>query len=146
MATKNEEEKHDAGIQVGPDLNCSRAPLDKKLYKQILLPNGIRAVLVSDVMAMQYMQSEGGFLYGDDDDESEEGEKNECESKNKKHHKMAEHQVMESDEDSEEGSAIDDGACGLRDAAASITVGVGSYSDPPDCLGMAHFLGTFYVV
>lgn len=35
-----------------PDLNASRSPLDKKLYKYLELPNGLQCVLVSDTDAM----------------------------------------------------------------------------------------------
>ena len=56
-------------VVVGPDLNESRPPLDKKLYRQILLPNGLRAVLISDTLALQ-QPPYGKVHESDDDDES----------------------------------------------------------------------------
>jgi hypothetical protein len=52
----------------GPDLNVSRSPLDKKLYRQILLPNGLRAVLISDTLAMHQ-----DLFYGSDSDDDDGG-------------------------------------------------------------------------
>jgi len=129
----------------GPDLNASRGPLDKKVYRQILLPNGLRAVLVSDVAAMNQMQSEGETLFGDEEESQEEDEKNSTADKtdNKEPETDKPKPRKEDgsdDENSEEGGAE---ASWLRDAAAAIRVGVGSFSDPPECQGLAHFLGTW---
>ena len=61
-------------VVIGPDLNESRPPLDKKEYRQILLPNGLRAVLVSDTVAM-HQAPLGGYYDGDDhSEESSDGE------------------------------------------------------------------------
>ena len=56
----------------GPDLNSSRSPFDKKNYRQILLPNGLRAVLVSDTTAMTQAYNLGGILDDDDDDDDDD--------------------------------------------------------------------------
>ena len=53
----------------GPDLNPSRSPFDKKVYKQILLPNGLRAVLISDTIAMTQSYNAGGFFETDEGEE-----------------------------------------------------------------------------
>jgi len=113
-------------VQVGPDLNSSKSPLDKKLYRQIIMENGLRAVLISDTVAM----NQGGpFLYEEDDDESME-----VDSENDEEGKSNEGDEEEDDDDEEEE---DDG---LRKAATSIVVGAGSYYDPPWAQGIAHFL------
>ena len=41
-------------VKMGPDLNASRAPLDTKLYRYVTLPNGLRAVLIQDTVALQH--------------------------------------------------------------------------------------------
>ena len=141
-------------VLVGPDLNASKSPLDKKVYRQILLPNGLRAVLVSDVAAMNQMQSEGGLFYDDgeedDDDDVEEGEEeqdgeakaNEEGEKVREHRKIGE--AMDTDDESDDVDGESHaGPSWLRDAAAALSVGVGSYSDPADCQGLSHFLGAF---
>jgi nardilysin len=115
-------------VIVGPDLNPSKAPLDKKVYRQILLQNGLRAVLISDVAAMNQIQSDGGGrMYNDDDDDDDEEEE-----------ETPLQEDSEDDDDDDEKSGGE--APWLRDAAAALTVGVGSFSDPSDCQGLAHFL------
>ena len=112
--------ENNAGIQIGPDLNPSRSPLDKKLYRQILLPNGLRCVLISDTVAMKQKDNS---LYDDyDDDEYESSDDDNGEEKD-----------VDDDEMEEEND-------GLRNAAAAMVVGVGSYYDPPEVQGLAHFL------
>ena len=95
------------GIQRGPDLNPSRTPFDKKKYRTVLLPNGLRALLIHDVVAMH--QEDHIFkeqAYAAEDDYS-------------------------TDEES---------LPGLRNAAVAVVVGCGSFFDPPECQGLAHFL------
>ena len=107
----------------GPDLNPSRSPFDKKIYRQILLPNGLRALLVSDTIAMTQSYNAGGLPIDmseeseDDDDDQSDGDDDENESA---------------------GGSEQEG--GLRNAAASMVVGVGSMFDPVECQGLAHFL------
>ena len=115
----------------GPDLNSSRSPYDKKLYRQILLPNGLRCVLISDTLAMTQAFNSGG-LFSEEDDDTDEGGDDDDDSygdKNPNH-----------DEDGSEDDDDDGGDGGLRNAAAAMIVGVGSMYDPVECGGMAHFL------
>lgn len=109
-------------VVVGPDLDSSRSPLDKKQYRHITLPNGLQAVLIQDNIAMQ--QDDGW----EEDDESEEGESDPP-------------QPGEGpEEESEENEEEIEGGTGLRDAACSVLVGAGSIQDPQDLHGLAHFL------
>ena len=49
---------HNDDVIVGPDLNPSRTPLDKKLYRQIIIKkNGLRVILVSDTVAMVHQDN-----------------------------------------------------------------------------------------
>ena len=60
-------------VTIGPDLNASRSPLDKKLYRQVILKsNGLRCVLVSDVPAMSAAASRGEDLFADSDDDDDD--------------------------------------------------------------------------
>jgi nardilysin len=123
-------------VIVGPDLNDSKSPFDKKLYRQILLPNGLRAVLVCDTVAMAQAHNEGGLYHDDDDDDDDddsgdddkEDDNNDTESSDD----------SEADNEHHGGHHSEHG--GLREAAAAMVVGVGSMYDPPECQGMAHFL------
>ena len=131
MAPQNE-------VLVGPDLNESRNPFDKKEYRQILLPNGLRALLVSDTVAMMA--------------ENKDVENGESESDNEQTDTDAEDDGGNSDsEDDQEDDDMDDEADeadgeesrqggGIRSAAASMVVGVGSMYDPPEVQGLSHFL------
>ena len=112
----------------GPDLNSSRSPYDKKLYRQILLPNGLRCVLISDTLAMTQAFNSGG-LFSEEDDEYEDDDSNDDNSHG--------HDEEGSGDDDDDGGGGDGG---LRNAAAAMIVGVGSMYDPVECGGMAHFL------
>jgi nardilysin len=154
------------GVLEGPDLNVSRSPYDKKDYRQILLPNGLRVVLVSDVVAMTQAYNSGG-LYVDDDDEEDDGDeedgngdgdgKSNDDEDTPPGKKDAELQQGQDgpgsggrggagddgdsdDDEDEDDDGESEGAAGIRDAAAAMIVGVGSLYDPPECQGMAHFL------
>ena len=120
---------------MGPDLNASRTPLDKKVYRQILLPNGLRAVLISDTLAMGQ-----DFVLDDSDDDGEEKEEEEA-NEEKGEDNDDDSCIEEESEDESDAKpknrASDDG---LRDAAAAMVVGVGSMFDPPEAQGLAHFL------
>lgn len=132
------------GVLEGPDLNISRSPFDKKEYRQLLLPNGLRVVLVSDVAAMTQAYNSGGLYGGDGDDVSDddEGDDDEGDDHGGGEPKRKEESPRHGDDDEEEDGSDDGGGGGggLRNAAAAMIVGVGSMYDPPECQGMAHFL------
>lgn len=141
MATTTEV-KHDEAVLVGPDINASRSPLDKKVYKQILLPNGLRACLISDTTAMNQIRSTGGMSLDSDEESGDEVDDDGGYDDTKKTDSVDDDGT--DDEGSDDGSEGGDAgeASWLRDAACAVTVGVGSFADPPDCMGLAHFLGT----
>ena len=115
----------------GPDLNKSKSPLDKKEYRQILLPNGLRVVLISDTTAMTQSYNSGG-IYMEEEDDSDDEVDNQSNQEDQKDN--------EEEDDDSEGDGSSGGDHGLRNAAAAMVVGVGSMSDPPECQGLAHFL------
>lgn len=104
-------------VLLGPDLNRSRTPLDKKHYRQIIIKqNGLKVVLVSDTMAMIHQE------HYEEESESEEDEQSDV------------------SKDQSDSSSFDDEDDGIRKAAAALIVGAGSYHDPPYAQGLAHFL------
>ena len=123
-----------AAVVEGPDLNPSRSPFDKKKYRQILLPNGLRALLISDVVAMTQTYNLGGIL--DDDDFSDDDDDMEVDNTRLNGSPSGDDDDEEGADDEEE----EEERGGLRNAAAAMIVGVGSLYDPPECQGMAHFL------
>jgi nardilysin len=109
------------GIILGPDLNPTRSLMDKKLYRHITLPNGLKCVLMCDTVAMRQRKMEGH--YDSDSDESVEDARMDDSH----------------DDDSEEGDDKSENN-GLRKAATALSVNVGSYHDPPYLQGLSHFL------
>ena len=130
-----------SGITEGPDLNPSKSSSDKKEYRQILLPNGLRVVLISDTLAMTQSYNSGGIFMEDEDDEDEDQDEDEKEEEEPHRKGDSDEDDDSSDNDDEEDEDESDGPDrGLRNAAAAMVVGVGSMSDPPECQGLAHFL------
>lgn len=103
---------------------------DKKLYRVIRLENGLKALLISnpnqnnaqheEVVNVHKHHGEAAAMSDDDGDEEEtgsegsDGEENEHDTNREKRGKLA---------------------------ACSLCVDVGSFSDPRECQGLAHFLG-----
>jgi nardilysin len=119
-------------VTVLPSCDHSKTPYDLKNYRQIVLPNGLRAVLISDTRAMRDRD-----LYDDDESDSEDDEDDEDDGRND--------MTDKSQEGSEEGSDGDGGPDSdegehIRFAACSLLAGVGSFSDPEHLPGLAHFL------
>mmetsp|Transcript_4670 Transcript_4670/g.6622 ORF Transcript_4670/g.6622 Transcript_4670/m.6622 type:complete len:1236 (+) Transcript_4670:57-3764(+) len=117
-------------VIVGPDLNSSRTPLDKKNYRHIIIKkNGLRVILISDTLAMSQHQ----YMH---DDEYETDEEDNCVDENMDVFDEVDHDNEDNDDDSQSEEEHD----GIRTAAAAMVVGAGSYHDPPQAQGMAHFL------
>jgi nardilysin len=128
-------------VTEGPDLNPSKSSFDKKEYRQILLPNGLRVVLISDTVAMTQSYNHGGIYMEDEDDEDDEDDEEEEEDDASSGRDSREEDDDDDDnEDDDDDDKSEGHDRGLRNAAAAMVVGVGSMSDPPECQGMAHFL------
>ncbi|XP_012257789.2 nardilysin-like [Athalia rosae] len=114
-----------------------KSEIDKKEYRVIRLPNGLTALLISDVSSISGAQIDDD----DDDDEYTDEEEN-----------GSEDDETESDEveDEQDANDLSDGDIDCPEskrprkeekmAACGLCVGVGSFSDPPEIPGMAHFL------
>ncbi|KAL7479898.1 hypothetical protein ACHAW6_005617 [Cyclotella cf. meneghiniana] len=114
------------GVIIGPDLNPTKSLMDKKLYRHITLPNGLKCVLICDTVAMRQRKLEGHYDLDSESDDSIDESSDSNETQN-------------DDDDSE---AADDKSenNGLRKAATALSVNVGSYHDPPHLQGLSHFL------
>ncbi|XP_063628856.1 nardilysin-like [Cydia splendana] len=111
-------------VEVLPEPIKSEA--DKKLYKTIRLENGLTALLISDPTGLDVV-----------DEESSEEESSSSDDTS----------GPESDTQSERSGTSDQHGNKRRNefneeklAACALCVGVGSYSDPPDIQGLAHFV------
>uniref|UniRef100_A0A7N5ZUY1 Nardilysin a (N-arginine dibasic convertase) n=1 Tax=Anabas testudineus TaxID=64144 RepID=A0A7N5ZUY1_ANATE len=99
------------------DTEIIKSPSDPKKYRYIELINGLRALLISDFSGTD---GKGGSENGEDIQEREDEE---------------EEEEGEDDGDSGEGFM-----CVCVQAAAALCISVGSFSDPDDLPGLAHFL------
>ncbi|XP_064624973.1 nardilysin-like [Lineus longissimus] len=108
-----------------------KSPNDKKQYRSITLENGLRALLIHDPSGKEEAE-EDDEESGDSDeemmsgDESGSGEEEEEEEDN--------------EEDDKEKKGDKAKARSEKYSAAALCVGMGSFSDPPDIPGFAHFL------
>ncbi|KAG9333933.1 hypothetical protein JZ751_009396 [Albula glossodonta] len=143
-----------AGPRVGGDEDnlgdpqIVKSPSDPKQYRYIQLANGLRALLISD------RSSTDGRAAGEDDeeDDSEEGEEEEEEGEEEEEEEDSGEGTEEEEEEGEEEQdsdfeELDEDNEGKKkkgksekQAAAALCIGVGSFSDPGDLPGLAHFL------
>ncbi len=98
-----------ASLDIGPELVKSES--DKKAYRLVHLSSGLRALLIHDPPREEY---------GDDELVLTEEESVQTTSR---------------DSDNEEHESPETG----QKAAVALTVGVGSFCDPPVCEGLAHY-------
>ncbi|KAK7305523.1 hypothetical protein VNO77_43429 [Canavalia gladiata] len=126
-----------------------KSPNDRRLYRLIHLPNGLRALLIHDPEIYpegppEHVPNddevEGEDEDDDDDDDDDEGEEEEDDDDDD------EGEEEEEGDDGEVhyevgGKAGDKGAAAQsKKAAAAMCVGIGSFSDPYEAQGLAHFL------
>jgi hypothetical protein len=161
----NDDDDNDT-IQIGPDLNATRSLLDRKLYRQIILPNGLRCVLIQDTVSMQHQEPYNSDDDDDDDndDDPDEDDKDDEDTKDMNETKKDTtirprlrqrpsrrlHSEDDDDDEKDEGMSDDDededdddgdeedDNNNIRDAAVAMIVGVGSCYDPMEWQGLAH--------
>ncbi|XP_031648488.1 nardilysin isoform X1 [Oncorhynchus kisutch] len=131
------QEAGDGGGENTGDPEIIKSPSDPKQYRYIELTNGLRVMLISDFT--------GPASSGDDESEEEEelGEEEEEEEDSGE----GTEEESEEDEDDKDSDFEDDEDGGKRkkgpsekQSAAALCVGIGSFSDPNDLPGLAHFL------
>ncbi|XP_027179433.1 nardilysin-like isoform X1 [Coffea eugenioides] len=128
-----------AGCTFSSDHIVTKSPNDRRLYRYIQLSNGLCALLVHDPEI--YSEGDGapdgakGRHISDadeDDDEAEDSEDYEDDD-----------EVDDDDEDEEEDEIVQDKekkGVSQKKAAAAMCVGMGSFADPCEAQGLAHFL------
>ncbi|BAT88245.1 hypothetical protein VIGAN_05169700 [Vigna angularis var. angularis] len=119
-----------------------KSPNDRRLYRLLHLPNGLRALLVHD----PEIYPEGPPKHAPEEDEVEEGEEDE-DDEEEYDDDDDEEEEEEEEEGDDEGDGEKDGVKGgggaaaqSKKAAAAMCVGMGSFSDPNEAQGLAHFL------
>lgn len=128
--------------QLGHEVEVMETPIksenDKKSYRVIRLSNGLTALLISDPTQAsesdeQVKQDEAAATSGgvqEEESEEEEDDGNDADNESTDN---------ENNDDEGENARKDQKRGKL--AACSLCVDVGSFSDPRDIQGLAHFLG-----
>ncbi|KAM8833949.1 nardilysin [Synchiropus picturatus] len=132
-----QEETSATGGQGGEDDNQGdsdiiKSPSDPKQYRYVVLDNGLRALLISDYSgsAMESDEEEE-----EEEEEDEEGDEEESGEETDEEEEDDDGDIEDEDEDGrkKKGNAE-------KQSAAALCIGVGSFSDPSDLPGLAHFL------
>ncbi|XP_033936767.1 nardilysin-like [Pseudochaenichthys georgianus] len=133
------------------DLDIIKSPSDPKKYRYIELSNGLRVLLISDFSGENGTEgSENGEVNGkieDGEDEEEEESKGEEEEDSGEGSEEDEEEDQEEEQDSDFDELDEENAgkkkkkgISEKQAAAALCISVGSFSDPEDLPGLAHFL------
>lgn len=119
------------------DSEIVKSPSDPKQYRYIVLENGLRALLISDYSgpaAAEEDDSDG------EDEDGEEEEEEEDESGAETDEEPDENGNENEDDEEEDTEVLKKKGNAEKQSAAALCVGVGSFSDPADLPGLAHFL------
>lgn len=119
-----------------------KSPTDQRLYRLIQLGNGLCALLVHDPEIYADGAIEPSQVNSDDDEnDDEEGEDDENDDEESEYSDEEEDDGEEGDDNEEEEKGkAKKGASQTKKAAAALCVGMGSFSDPIEAQGLAHFL------
>eukprot|EP00742_Colponemidia_sp_Colp-10_P005576 GILJ01005960.1.p1 GENE.GILJ01005960.1~~GILJ01005960.1.p1 ORF type:complete len:1056 (+),score=190.79 GILJ01005960.1:47-3214(+) len=123
------------------DVHIVKSEHDKKEYRSIVLPNQLRVLLISEpddeCDGMGDQESEEWQTEEEDDGDDDEGDEDDDDD----HSQEGDHDTADShSHTSHEHDAEDCKKKTVRTAAAAMCVQVGSFSDPEDFQGLAHFL------
>ncbi|KAI3369135.1 hypothetical protein L3Q82_026101 [Scortum barcoo] len=127
------------------DPEIIRSPSDPKKYRYIELSNGLRALLISDFSGSDGKGgSENAENKEDEEEEAEQGGEDEGDSGEGSEEDEEEGEEEEQDSDfdelDEENAGKKKKGSSEKQAAAALCISVGSFSDPDDLPGLAHFL------
>nr|XP_022314526.1 nardilysin-like [Crassostrea virginica] len=113
--------KRSYSVKMEQPIHVVKSENDKRNYRWINLENGLQAILISDLLEDEEEAEEAPW------DDEEEGEHEDEEES---------HQEEEMETDDEE----EDDKGGEKKSAAALCISNGSFSDPPNIPGLAHFL------
>uniref|UniRef100_A0A673CE63 Nardilysin-like n=1 Tax=Sphaeramia orbicularis TaxID=375764 RepID=A0A673CE63_9TELE len=127
------------------DPEIIKSPSDPKKYRYIELSNGLRVLLISDFSGSNAkgggddQQDQAGAQGRDEVEEEEEGDSGEGSEEDEEENEEEE-QDSDFDELDEENAGKKKKGSSEKQAAAALCISVGSFSDPDDLPGLAHFL------
>ncbi|CAH8354392.1 unnamed protein product [Eruca vesicaria subsp. sativa] len=113
-----------------------KSPNDRRLYRVIELENGLSALLIHDPDI--YPE---GYAADQVDEDDEDGEEEEEDSDGSYEDDEDEDEDGEGEDDDEDEDEVEEkGDQQTKKAAAAMCVAMGSFLDPPEAQGLAHFL------
>ncbi|XP_078187847.1 nardilysin isoform X4 [Callithrix jacchus] len=153
-ADESEEEGRRGSLSNAGDPEIVKSPSDPKQYRYIKLQNGLQALLISD---LSNIEGKTGNTTDDDDEEEEEVEEEEDDDEDSGAETQDDEEGFDDEDefDDEHDDDIDTENNELEEleeraearkkttekqSAAALCVGVGSFADPDDLPGLAHFL------
>ncbi|KAG2324039.1 hypothetical protein Bca52824_006767 [Brassica carinata] len=113
-----------------------KSPNDRRLYRVIELQNGLSALLIHDPDI--YLDGSAADGQNTDGDQMDEDDDNGEEEDSDGSYEDDDDEEMEGDEDEDE--VKEKGDHQTKKAAAAMCVAMGSFLDPPEAQGLAHFL------
>uniref|UniRef100_A0A671SPX0 Nardilysin-like n=1 Tax=Sinocyclocheilus anshuiensis TaxID=1608454 RepID=A0A671SPX0_9TELE len=126
------------------DPQIIKSPSDPKQYRYIELSNGLRALLISDLSGLDGKTEDDEDSEEEEEEEEEEGEEAEEEgdsgegtdeeSGEEGDSQDSDFEELDKDNDRKKKKGSE------KQSAAALCIGVGSFSDPNDLPGLAHFL------
>uniref|UniRef100_A0AAX7UIT5 Nardilysin convertase n=1 Tax=Astatotilapia calliptera TaxID=8154 RepID=A0AAX7UIT5_ASTCA len=142
VAAGDGEERATVDDQGDPEI--VKSPSDPKRYRYIELSNGLRALLISDFSGADGEGGDGESAEQEEEQEEEEGgEEDEGDSGEGSEEEEGDRAEEEQDsdfEELEEENPVKKKKSSEKQAAAALCIGVGSFSDPDELPGLAHFL------
>ncbi|KAG7275248.1 hypothetical protein CRUP_034975 [Coryphaenoides rupestris] len=130
------------------DPGIVKSPSDPKKYRYIQLANGLQALLISELKDGEQVEESGAEADGEEeqqqeveeeeDDDGDSGEGTEEEEEEAEEEADSDFEELDEEKEKEEGKSKK--ANSEKQSAAALCIGVGSFSDPEDLPGLAHFL------
>ncbi|XP_046874400.1 nardilysin-like [Hypomesus transpacificus] len=120
------------------DSDIIKSPSDPKQYRYIELTNGFRALLISDfsgVLTSDESECEDDEAEGEEEQNGDSGEGTEEDSDEEDDGNDSDIENVGNEMEGKRKKGFSE-----RQSAAALCVGVGSFSDPDDLPGLAHFL------
>ncbi|KAL7173019.1 hypothetical protein ACSBR2_032480 [Camellia fascicularis] len=131
------------GCTLSSDDIVIKSPTDRRLYRYIQLKNGLCALLVHDPEIYPDGALEQSKIASENEDEEVEDEDEDDDEGEESEEEDEDNEEEEDDDEDEAGEAktkAKKGASQTKQAAAALCVGMGSFSDPFEAQGLAHFL------
>ncbi|KAF0041617.1 hypothetical protein F2P81_005149 [Scophthalmus maximus] len=125
------------------DVEIIKSPSDPKKYRYIELSNGLRALLISDFSGSDMKDENGEDKASEEEEEGkgeDEGDSGEGSEEDEEDKEEAEQDSDFEELDEENTEEKKKGGSSEKQAAAALCISVGSFSDPDDLPGLAHFL------